>query len=192
MLKSFIDDAAHAFETTGHPLVQKVAGLMSKLEVDENCKILRKVPTPSSLQTALCVPECHLAANKLSLIADDLVWNSAALSRPLPNTFVGSYSFVAIVGPDGMIQNDQFRFGVYLQEPDTFYPSHKHEAEEFYLPLSGAALWQKDANDFEPIKAGQLIHHLPYQPHATWTHDFPLLALWAWTGNLSLNTYSFV
>ncbi len=179
MLADFLKDAALAFDASHHPMAKNIGDLLRDVEVVKEPEILQNLSVSASLQTVLGATNCHPAAEKLSYLAGNLSWICAALSRPKPGNFVGSYNFVAVVGPDSIIHSDQFRFGLYLQEPETFYPSHKHEAEELYLPLSGRALWQKGDAEFEPVENGQAIHHLSYQPHATWTHDLPMMAFWA-------------
>ena len=80
--------------------------------------------------------------------------------------------------------------GLYLQAPEeTFYPAHAHDAEEFYLVVSGAALWQAGTDDFRPAAPGSLIHHRSGEAHATHTKSEPLLALWGWLGDIGFDSY---
>ena len=190
MLKEFLRDAADALDRTRHPLARNVAGMLATVDVDDDWPVSQDVPSLAALPIALAAPDCHRAARRLGGIAGKLAW--AETSRARPSGYVGNHCSVGIIGPRGMITDERFKFGVYLQTPGTFYPAHRHEAEELYFLLSGNALWQKDDAGFEPVASGALIHHAPYQPHAMRTHDGPLLALWAWTGNLSSDTYSFV
>ena len=85
---------------------------------------------------------------------------------------------------DGAIAADDFRFGVYFQNPGTWYPLHHHAAEELYLILSGTAEWTRDGIDGQPEPPGTLIHHAPHERHATRTLGEPLLALWVWLGDI--------
>lgn len=190
MLKEFLLDAAHALDQTGHPLARNVASLLATVEVDDDWRVSREVQSLTALPIALAAPDCLRAARRLGGIADKLAWVEGWRARP--SGYVGNHCSVGIVGPQGMITDQRFKFGVYLQMPGSFYPAHRHEAEELYLLLSGHALWQKDDAGFEPVASGALVRHAPYQPHAMRTHNEPLLALWAWTGNLSSDTYSFV
>ena len=190
MLKGFLLDAAHALDKTRHPVVRNVASMLTTVDVEDDWQVSQERPALTSLPFALATPDCHRAARKIEMLADKLAWAEA--SCDMPSSFSGNYCFVTIVGPEGMIADERFRFGVYLQMPETFYPAHRHAAEELYFPLSGTALWQKDDAEFEPVASGTLIHHTPCQSHATRTHNVPVLALWSWTGNLAFETYSFV
>lgn len=192
VLKLFLNNVAQAFRETGNPIAENISEMILQLEIGPNIHSNAQLTTPLSLKQALSAPDCHVAAGQLNFIADKLPWTSAKEFRVAPKSFRGNYHFVPIVGPKDLILSDQFRTGIFLQDADTYYPSHMHEAEELYLPLSGTALWQKDNNEFSATKSGQLIHHLPYQPHATWTKDAPMLAVWAWVGNLSPDTYSYL
>ena len=171
-------------------LAQNVARLLATVDVDDDWQDAREVQSLAALPIALAAPDCHRAARTLGWIADKLAWIEK--SRPRPSDYAGNHCSVGIIGPQGMITDERFKFGVYLQTPEAFYPAHRHKAEELYFVLSGNALWQKDDADFVPVASGDLIRHAPYQPHAMRTRDEPLLALWAWTGNLSNDTYSFV
>lgn len=190
MLEEFLRDAAQALEQTRHPLARNVAGLLATVEVGDDWQVSQEVPALCALPAALAAPDCHRAARAIGVIADKLAWSER--SRTRPSGYVDTRCSVGIVGPQGMITDQRFKFGIYLQPPEMFYPAHRHEAEELYFVLSGAARWQLDDADFEPVASGDLIHHAPYQPHAMRTQDRPLLALWSWTGNLSNDTYSFV
>ena len=95
-----------------------------------------------------------------------------------------------IVGPDGAVVSTEIRSGLYLQSPGCLYPPHNHRAEEFYLVLSGDALWQRGDGGFTSEPPGTLIHHEPWVWHAMRTCDEPLLAAWVWLGDdLSYDTY---
>ncbi len=143
------------------------------------CSILNEV-----LATATDPLLGHLAD-----IADMLTWRVSA--GGWDNAEVASSIVVAeLIGPDGMTRSDQCRFGLLLQQAQVFYPPHHHEAEELYLVLSGVAAWQADRNQPALLQPGSFAHHAPWQPHSIRTEADPLLALWGWTGNLSLSTYA--
>jgi hypothetical protein len=123
----------------------------------------------------------------LAPVAHELAWTHG--DRVLPSGFHLQRCFVEIGGPDGMVPNHAIRFGLFLQQPGSFYASHSHEAVEHYLPISGTALWQRGDAAFVARPPGELITHASFEPHAMQTLDKPLLALWIWTGNLSFATY---
>lgn len=121
-------------------------------------------------------------------LAAQLPWTASGFV--LPEAIRGRNAYAELVGPEGPFLCEHCRFGFYLQAPECLYPAHAHAAEELYLILGGAAEWRlDDAESFVPPVPG-LIHHLPWQKHAMRTGRTPLLAMWAWLGDISYATYS--
>jgi mannose-6-phosphate isomerase-like protein (cupin superfamily) len=127
-------------------------------------------------------------ANLIGNCAPLLPWTVGKV-KMLPK-FARQSAYVEIVGPDGFTYSDALRFGLYVQAPDSFYPPHNHAAEEFYSVLSGSAFWQRDNGEFRIMPPGSEIRHAAWQRHAMKTEIEPLLAMWVWTGDLSMATYS--
>ena len=99
-------------------------------------------------------------------------------------------AYVELVGPDGLIYHPEFRYGLYWQQAGSFYPSHRHNALELYYILAGTALWQRGQDEFLPQTPGSSFDHLDRLDHATRTEAEDLLTLWAWHGDLGLESYS--
>ncbi|MEH6458138.1 MAG: dimethylsulfonioproprionate lyase family protein, partial [Cocleimonas sp.] len=97
---------------------------------------------------------------------------------------------VEIIGPSGMIIDQRFRFGLLLQDPQIHYAKHQHAAEELYLVLNGEAAWSVDDNEIITRDVGEFIHHAENQPHQMETNNEPLLAMWAWLGDINAESYS--
>ncbi|MEZ5776332.1 MAG: dimethylsulfonioproprionate lyase family protein [Hyphomicrobiaceae bacterium] len=146
-----------------------------------------KLPALAHLATTL-VATGHLPCIDLvAPIAHRLDWTEGDFV--MPESFRGRYAFVTLVGEGAAIPDSEIYFGLYLQSPDTFYPSHWHAAEEIYTVLSGTALWQRGKDAFAPKPPGSQILHLTYEPHAMDTKAEPLLAMWSWTGEIHGDTY---
>lgn len=143
---------------------------------------------PRHLDTALAAAGAHPLAALFAEIAHRVPWVEVS-GRDMPAGFRGRYSYCDIAGPEGAIHAPDICFGAYLQFPDTWYPPHWHAAEELYLPLSGTALWTRDGVRDAAAPPGALIRHAPFERHATRTGAEPLLALWAWIGDLDFGTY---
>ncbi len=148
--------------------------------------------TPPYLERALEAPGADPLTRLLAPLAPALPWSDTSANMTMPEGFRGRYSAAEITGPDGMIPAADFRFGTYLQYPDTWYPIHHHAAEELYFILSGTALWTRDGIDAQPEPPGTLIRHAPHGRHATHTLGEPLLALWVWLGDIDIATYRVV
>lgn len=144
--------------------------------------------THGHLETALSAPQAHPLVAHLERVSRDLGWAQGS-GFTMPAGFRGRYAFCEIAGRDGTITTQGFRFGAYLQFPDTWYPVHSHAAEELYFILGGTARWTRDGVDGQLEPAGTLIRHAPHEGHATGTLEQPLLALWAWLGNIEFSSY---
>ncbi len=110
--------------------------------------------------------------------------------------FLGRYGWCELIGPTAASRSDRMTCGFLLLGPDTHYPSHSHEPEELYLPLSGTASWRQSQGDshgeWQQRPPGALIHHAPFEPHAMRTHTDPLLALYLWRGSNVRSRASFL
>ena len=73
--------------------------------------------------------------------------------------------------------------GFYVQAPGVDYPAHAHDAEEWYLILSGHAQWHINDEIYQ-AEAGKVFHHPPGAAHRMITSDQSFFALWMRTGAL--------
>ena len=114
--------------------------------------------------------------------ADQLAWRQSYAAADFGPLFLERYGWTELVGPGGPIGSRRMTCGFLVLGPDIHYPSHAHEAEELYLPLSGTALWQAADTPPRPVPPGTPIHHSSWMPHAMWTRSEPLVALYCWRG----------
>ena len=118
-------------------------------------------------------------AEHIYRLSEQVQWYQA--SRGIPEIFEGGYFYSLIIGDSGLFQSKKIRMGLFLQNPNVDYPSHAHEAEEYYLILSGHGSWQIGNNWYDAIP-GSIFHHQPGVSHRMITESEPLLAIWIWTG----------
>ena len=187
VLKRFVAAAAEAYRQTGHPEAIGVAKLL-----DEHRNSVFRVepgdpPATRYLDAIVAAADLHPVAISLGSAIKSLDWTEGDL--PMPASFKGRYAFVTLIGEGTSVPDDRFYFGLYMQAPQTYYPSHWHRAEELYYVLSGTASWQQGNGTLTGKSPGTLIHHAPDEPHVMETHVAPLLAMWAWIGDLSPGTY---
>ena len=117
-----------------------------------------------------------------------LTWRHPGFVR-IPDHIATDMAVCEIIGPTGQIMHEKFRAGLLFQASGMTYPRHSHAAEEIYLSLSGPVDWQVDDAGWYQRQAGEFIHHLPYQPHATCTGETALLAIWGWAGDIAADSY---
>ncbi len=100
--------------------------------------------------------------------------------------YLAGYGFNELVGEVAPLRAEAMRLGILLIGPERHYPKHNHPAEEIYLPLT-RALWWRSGEDWRAVPPGEVIHHAPWREHATKTQDVPLVALYAWLGEIGRN-----
>lgn len=124
-------------------------------------------------------------------LSDQFSWgysNGAKANQQLSENL----AYVERIGPTGMIVDSRMRIGFFLQGPKISYLKHWHPAEELYYVVQGKSGWVVDDLPFQDKKSGDWILHRSMQPHAMLTYDQPMLALWAWRGDLSTAAYEIV
>jgi hypothetical protein len=109
-----------------------------------------------------------------------LAWRQTYTANDLGESFLDNYGWTEILGNSGPVASERIACGFLILGPSTHYPRHRHEAEEVYLPLSGAAAWQQGDGKWTERPPGTLIHHARDEPHAMRTGVSPLLALYLW------------
>ncbi|HZD66031.1 MAG TPA: dimethylsulfonioproprionate lyase family protein, partial [Acidimicrobiales bacterium] len=119
-----------------------------------------------------------------------LAWTQTGTYRRNPPSpgFLDAYGHATIAGPpeepSPLLVAPTVRSGVLLLGPHTSYPPHRHPAEEVYLPL-GPAQWRRGWEPWRGEPGGALVHHRPSVAHAIRTGDRPLLAVYAWCGDVT-------
>lgn len=144
-------------------------------------------PMQVPLDQCLVNMENRQLAEALSVLYPWLPW---VTQGPFTTGDQIDQAYVELVGPEGIIKHDQFRFGIYWQQAGRFYPSHRHNAQELYYILAGTALWQRGNGAYLPQPPGSSFDHLNRLDHSTHTQAEDMLALWAWHGDLSFDSYS--
>ena len=88
------------------------------------------------------------------------------------------------VGPEnGAFKSDELRLGLFLLEPNIFYPDHKHEAPELYLNLTKGTEWRFEGMSWQEKDSGSIIYNEPFCVHAMKTNRLPFLSVWCWPNN---------
>ncbi len=186
-INRFVAAAAAAYRATGDAEAIGVARLLDEHAGAAFHAEAAEPPATRHLETILAASDLHPVARTLGTSLKDLNWTEGEL--PMPASFNGNFAFVTLIGEGTSVPDDRFYFGLYTQVPGAYYPSHWHRAEELYYVLSGSASWQQGKGKLAVKPSGTLIHHAPDEPHIMETHAAPLLAMWAWIGDLSPGTY---
>ncbi|MDR0735967.1 MAG: AraC family ligand binding domain-containing protein [Zoogloeaceae bacterium] len=150
-------DAAH-LRATRHPVITQLKSLAAAKMDDA---IL-----------AACLP--HLAR---------LPWRYSYDARADHPGLETRMAWAELVGPIAPFKSQRVCLGLTAIGPHTLYPAHIHPAVETYLVLSGTARWaMNDLAQTHP--PGTLILHPSNVVHVMQTDTEPLLAAYAWTGDV--------
>jgi quercetin dioxygenase-like cupin family protein len=152
-------------------------------------------PEPRRLPACRYYPECVAAsmfmapdvAAALAGIEEFLHWkqNPNYSDSVLGEGYMDNYAYAELIGPSGFFPGDDFLMGLMLLGPGRLYRDHHHPAPELYWLLTGPSEWRRAEGDFTRRRAGETIWHPAGVSHATRTMEGPLLAIWAWTMDVS-------
>lgn len=112
--------------------------------------------------------------------APQLKWRQSYRIGEVEAGFLANYGWTELLGPRAERAVPGAACGLLLLGAHTLYPPHRHEAEEIYVPLSGAADWRRGSGPWTRRRPGEVIHHRSEEPHAMRTDADPLLALYVW------------
>ena len=121
----------------------------------------------------------------LFLLGPDQDYPYVLLHAPCPllPLFEGS---ICLLFP--LIANFTTLVSIYPATPLLLRRAHHHPAAEAYVVLSGKeCLWRQSRSPFQARRPGDFIYHCENEVHAMRTAREPLLALWAWTGDITTN-----
>lgn len=151
--------------------------------------------SPRRLPVTRYLPECVAmstfmapdVAAALAEVEKFLRWkqNPNYSDRLLGSGYMDNYAYAEIVGPEGLFPGDDFLLGLLLLGPSQHYRDHHHAAPELYWLLTGPSEWRLGEGGFARRDTGETIWHEPHVAHATRTLTSPLLAVWAWTRDVS-------
>ena len=120
--------------------------------------------------------------NMIVLLANHLTWDQTYSTEDFGAEFLEKYGWTELIGLRGPVASNRVACGFLLLGPQLEYPSHFHEAEEVYVPLTGQTLWQRSEQSWVYRTPGLPIYHASLVPHAIRTEAIPLLALYLWRG----------
>ena len=109
-----------------------------------------------------------------------LTWQRSYSPALVGASFYDNYGWTELSGLTGPTPSEHLACGLLLLGPGVFYPPHRHEADEIYVPLSGTAEWKRGDDAWRERPPGSVIHHGSFESHAMRTGAVPMLALYLW------------
>lgn len=185
-------------EASASMLYRAVCGLLQRILPEANRDWLAMLPgtpatrpaPPATLPVLGWLPQARACAghetqalvDAIAEMADTLPWGRNYSAADFGDAFQARYGFMELIGPRGPFVADDIACGLLMFAPDTEYPQHRHEAEEIYVVLAGAAEWRAGAGEYEVAAPGSVLHRPSWSPHATRMGAEPMLALYLWRG----------
>jgi hypothetical protein len=124
----------------------------------------------------------EILVKRLIPLANHMAWRQTYTTQDESSGFLEKYGWTELIGLRGPIASNRLACGFLLLGPQIEYPSHFHEAEEIYVPLTKQTLWQRGEQSWAYRTPGRPIYHASRVPHAIRTEAIPLLALYLWRG----------
>jgi hypothetical protein len=122
----------------------------------------------------------HPLVHDIARAAPSMAWRRTYTEPDVSAAFLQNYGWSEIVGTAGPLASEKVACGFLILGPQTLYPSHRHEAEEIYIPLVGTASWQQGDGPWADYPPGTVIHHDRNETHAMRTGTSPMLGLYLW------------
>jgi quercetin dioxygenase-like cupin family protein len=177
-------------------LLDRAHSLLRGLHSNQLHPFFREWPSPSdsrSVEAAVVpvlrwLPQLQRSAplfsaplvDALAESARSLAWHRSYSAATAGADFYENYGWTEFAGLTGPVPSEHLACGVLLLGPHVTYPSHRHEADEIYVPLVGLARWKHGHDSWRQRPPGSVIHHARHESHAMQTNTEPLLALYLW------------
>jgi quercetin dioxygenase-like cupin family protein len=192
----FAAHLANKFADKNSPLATELANVLALLDsvdfsrADEKHLRASGHPVISQLQN-LAATESHdaiLAAFLPHL--DALPWRYSYAPRADAPDIGARMAWAELVGPIAPFKSRRVCLGLTAIGPGLLYPAHYHPAVETYLVLHGSARWTANGLTRQH-PPGAFILHPANVIHAMKAGAEPLLAAYAWTGDVeTLSAYA--
>ena len=98
----------------------------------------------------------------------------------VPDAMLAGYGFAEIIGQRGPFVSDCIRAGIGIWGPDIVYPGHRHEAEEVYVVLAGAAEFKVGSGVETRQSVDDVVFVESNTPHGFRTTDQSLVVYYLW------------
>ncbi len=123
--------------------------------------------------------------SRLHALAPIAYWRDTYAGTNISDDFRKAFGCYCLIGSKGFFQSDQMHSYMVYMPAGLYYPWHQHPAEELHLCLAGEAVFKKGSQEDRILRAGEVIIYSSSQPHATETHDHPVLCYVVWRNELT-------
>ncbi len=187
-LKSFLFDLADVFD--GDIEIEMIA----KRELRKVSKAnfsMKQCDLPAPIISVMQKSDSHPLCG--DIIGMPFDWRPPETSKnPLYAKHSIFKSHVELVGPDGLVESESIRLGLYGMLPNSEYGVRTHPAEEIYIMLAGECFWKRGDAPYCCERPNGRSYHPSLMPHASKTEDQAFMSVYAWVGDLSTDAYKYL
>lgn len=140
---------------------------------------------PATRHLTAALASSTTLATALRPIAAAFPWRYSYAPRADAPDLGQDIAFAELVGPAAPFRSVAVCLGLLLIGPHRLYPPHVHPAVELYEVVSGTAIWTAGQVS-RRVPPRSFILHPAGMPHAMRTDAEPLLAVYTWTGEVSV------
>ena len=128
-------------------------------------------------------------ATSLDALKETFRWRTFYAESDWSRPFLANFAAGELVGPGCAIPSRDLVLGVLLMGPHTFYPAHAHPALELYTVLAGKPQFKAGEGAWRTLENGMFVFHPADMEHTMQTLERPMLALYAWRGDITAPSY---
>lgn len=178
-------EAGRSREDTIGEEIRKVSAALDHSDAGPRDVQPTRHPLVQHLPAAIALTRTHAreVAFVLEPIAELLPWRYGYQERVDAPGLQSSMGWAELVGPEAPLRSGEVCFGLTLIGPGSYYPPHHHPAIELYCVLAGHAEWTAGGQTATQCPGAYILHPANIV-HAMRTSEEPLLAIYAWTGDV--------
>lgn len=113
-------------------------------------------------------------------------WRESYDRNVIGGAFMDRFGVYCLIGSGGPWASAQMACYMVYMPAKLWYTWHHHPAEEMYVIIAGEAEFSRKGHAPETLRPGDTVFHASNQPHATETHDHPVMAYVMWRNNLGI------
>lgn len=139
----------------------------------------------NDLPPAQDLPVLSQLDGDLQPLATRLSWSTFYARNEITEDFLDRFAIAELISPQGPLISHDFIVGIFILGRHNTYPLHRHAATEYYHLVRGGADFSAADGDWQPHDTDALIYVPSGVAHTLRTGDAPMIALYAWCGDVA-------
>ena len=192
-LRTLVDALAELFAEEGRPGGDEAAAALRRHRNDPVHDVATGTGVDDQIRALCGRADALNTAGAAGAAWDMLPWHFSGLSDGrIPEHIATGMITCEILGDRGPLKCGSCRVGLFAQTPGVDYAARTHAAEETFIMLAGHGEWRRADSDWVRLGPGGKAHHPSMAEHQSRSNGSAFLAAWRWTGDIGLETYTYV